>query len=121
MSKFVKAILFASAATLASVAMEASAIARPFLYMASFDYSGPYKQCVANAEKLLRSSGISRELEKKEYEESKSAVVFAFKDDDAITVEIQCIQKAGISLLGVAGLDNEGTWELFNELSAASW
>lgn len=101
--------------------MQTPAEARPFLYMSSFDYSGPYKRCIANAEKVLRSHGFSRDLEIKEFAENKAAVVYAFKDDEALTAEIQCVQKAGITLLGVAGLDNDSTWTIYQKLRTATW
>lgn len=101
--------------------MQTPAEARPFLYMSSFDYSGPYKRCVLNAEKVLRSYGFSRDLEIKEFADNKAAVVYAFKDDEAITAEIQCAQKSGITLLGVAGLDNESTWGIYEKLRKATW
>lgn len=95
--------------------------ARPFFYMSSFDYSGPYTQCATRAEKALRANGFNRDLESKEYADQKFAAVYAYKDDEAITAEIQCVQKAGITLLGVAGLDNESTWESYQALRKAEW
>lgn len=95
--------------------------ARPYLYMSSFDYAGTYKQCLTRAEKALRANGFNRDLEKKDSAEDKFGSVYAFKDDEAITAEIQCIQKAGITLLGVAGLDNESTWDSFQVLRKAEW
>lgn len=116
-----KSILLIGSALIGLASPQLPAEARPFLYMSTFDYGGPYKRCITNAEKVLRSHGFTRDLEVREAAESKLATVYAFKDDEAITAEIQCIQKAGITLLGVAGLDNETTWELYQKLGKATW
>lgn len=100
---------------------QSPAVARPFLYMSSFDYTGPYATCLANAEKALRAEGFSRDLKSNSSAEEKAGMVYAFYNGEAIIAEIQCIQKAGITLLGVAGIDNESTWKLYQNLRKADW
>lgn len=84
--------------------------------MSSFDYTGPYATCLANAEKALRAEGFNRNLESRSSAEEKAGTVYAFYDDEPIIAVIQCIQKAGITLLGVSGIDNDTTWKLYQKL-----
>ena len=59
---------------------------------------------------MILTSGISQQKGwvyiVRDHTQTPLAIVYAFKDDEAITAEIQCIQKPGIALLGIAGLDN---------------
>lgn len=116
-----QSLLLLGSALLSLAVAPLPAAARPFLYMSSFDYSGSYKQCITNAEKVLRTNGFDRDLEVREFAEDRAAEVYGFKNDEAIIAEIQCIQKAGLTLLGVAGLDNETTWEVYDKLRKATW
>ena len=95
--------------------------ARPFLYMSSFDYTGAYHVCLANAEKALRQYGFDRDLKTNKSESDRAGYVYGFYRDEAIIAEIQCVQKAGITLLGVSGLDGDKTYELFQDLRKADW
>jgi hypothetical protein len=41
--------------------------------------------------------------------------------NEYLSVEIECNQKMGITVLGVAGLDNELTWKTYKALNKAEW
>ena len=89
--------------------------------MSSYDYDGSYVTCIGNAEKALRSQGFNRDLKSKKFPESRSAMVYAWHDDESITADIRCYQKDGLTLLGVAGLDNDTTYDIYQKLQEATW
>jgi len=89
--------------------------------MNSYDHGGSYSTCIANAEKVLRGHGFNQGLKFKKDSEGRSGMVYAWHDDESITADIRCYQKEGITLLGVAGLDNDSTYEIYQKLDKAEW
>jgi hypothetical protein len=120
MGKSSRVIAILSSLVIRPALHQAPANAKPFLYMSSYDYSGSYLTCIDNAEKVLRSHGFSRELKSEKDADSRSAMVYAWHVDESATADIRCYQKEGVTLLGVAGLDNETTYDFYQKLKGTS-
>ena len=116
-----KALSFLPLAAISILMPQLSADARPYLYMSAYEYDGSYSACAANAEKVLRGQGFNDGLKSEKDSESRSAMVYAWHDDESITADIRCYQREGTTVLGVAGIDNEVTWEIYEKLKAADW
>ena len=47
--------------------------------------------------------------------------ITGYHQTEYLTVEIQCDQKMGVSVLGVSGLDNTIAYEMYKKLHKEGW
>ena len=102
----------------------APASARPSLYVSGFTYSGSANECLKGAKKALRQAGFRRDLEIDEYDGDAAETggyVDGYLKNDAVTASIQCDSVEGITTLGVSGLNDDLTFEKYEELFEADW
>jgi len=99
----------------------APAHAKPFIYTNVYSYGGDFKTCLKRAKQALVENGFS-DFEENISAESKSGVTSGYRSQDSyLTAEIGCDQKLGVTTLGVAGLDNDATYEMYQKLGDATW
>lgn len=100
-----------------------AAIARPFVYVASFAHGGGATKCLDSAEQALQKYGFT-ENTVRDYDpkvNDKVGRVYGSHTDSTTRAVIYCDQKDGITSLAVSGLDPETTWELYIKLYDAEW
>ena len=111
--------LAATAGLFLSVAIP-SAQARPYLYVDVFEHGGSVKQCLDGAEAVLIDLGFTEDLGRDRIGE-KQGSVSGQMESDAVSAEIYCDQKLGVTSIGVAGLDNDLSYEKYTALFDAEW
>lgn len=99
----------------------APALARPFLYTSIAPYNGDYKTCTRQAEAALRKLGFSRDLQKILDDKERYGLAYGYLEQEPLTAEIKCVQREGITLWAVAGLDDKLTLEKLKQLNEATW
>ena len=102
---------------LASAAVKA----KPFIYTSFYSYSGSYKSCIKKAEAVLTSLGFEEFEYDNTDENNRSVSIAGYHKNEYLTAEIECDQKLGITSLGIAGLDNEITFEYYEKLHDSEW
>ena len=105
----------------ALLAITPAAQAKPFLYVRSFPHGGKVENCLAAAKKAMQEQGIDRFYDDTLSTKNRVGKVSGSSSNEYLSVEIECNQKMGITVLGVAGLDNELTWKTYKALNKAEW
>ena len=105
----------------ALLAMTPAVQAKPFLYVISFPYSGKLENCLSGARKAMKAQGINTFYDDQISKKDRAGKVSGYSSDEYLSVEIECDQKMGITVLGVAGLDNDLTWKTYQALNNAQW
>ena len=115
-------ILSATTTAIAALLFAGSAaIAKPFIYTSFYSYSGSYKSCIKKAEAALKRLGFERFEHENTNEKNRSVSIAGYHESEYLTAEIECDQKLGITSLGVAGLDNDITYEYYGKLYDSEW
>ena len=100
-----------------------AAIARPYVYVASFGYGVEVTKCLDSAESVLRKFKFTkntwRDYDPKE--NAKIGRVYGTLEQTPVRAVIYCNQKEGITSLAVSGLDNDETWDIYLKLYDAEW
>jgi len=109
------------AAFIAFAIIPASAIARPWLYVSSFTYTGKLDACLDSAKKALTAAGFTQDLEISKTQSSKSGHVEGLLQGEPVRAQIECNPSEGISALGVSGLENEITYNKYFQLYKSQW
>ena len=106
-----------------AVLSSGGAIARPFVYVASFGYGAGTIKCLDSAEKALKKNGFTEKAER-DYDpkvNDKVGRVYGSHKDTSTRAVIYCDQKDGVTSLAVAGLDADATWDHYIKLYEAEW
>tara|TARA_Y100000991_G_scaffold56285_1_gene41149 strand:+ start:1837 stop:2193 length:357 start_codon:yes stop_codon:yes gene_type:complete len=111
--------LVAIAGLFSSVAIQ-SAQARPYLYVDVFEHGGSVQECLDGAEAALIDLGFTEDLGRDRIGE-KQGSVSGQMESDSVSAEIYCDQKLGVTSIGVAGLDNDLSYEKYRALFKAEW
>lgn len=100
-----------------------AAIARPYVYIASFPYGAPATKCLESAESTLKKFKFTEDpwRDYSPKENDKVGRVYGTHEDSATRAVIYCNQIEGITSLAVGGLDNEATWDLYKKLFDTLW
>jgi len=69
----------------------------------------------------MQEQGIDRFYDDTLSTKNRVGKVSGSSSNEYLSVEIECNQKMGITVLGVAGLDNELTWKTYEALNKAEW
>jgi len=117
--KVLEALPAAAVFLVTSALNTSSASAKPFIYADSYSYNGTYKECLKKAEILLKKHDF-RDLYVENEIDRRSSIT-GYHKSEHITVEIECNQKLGVTVLGVAGLDNEFTFKTYQKLGNSDW
>jgi hypothetical protein len=112
---------FSTATLLTLSSFAAPALARPFLYTGIAPYNGDYKTCASQAEAALRKLGFSRDLQKELNDKERYGLAYGYLEQEPLTAEIKCVQREGITIWAVAGLDDKLTFEKLKQLNEATW
>ena len=100
-----------------------AALARPFVYIASFAHGQKVTQCLDSAEKALAkykfTLDIVRDYDPKQSD--KVGRVYGSQAESSTKAVILCDQKEGITSLAVSGLDIDVTWDLYTKMFYAEW
>ena len=112
--------LFGVIATISVIATSAidiaAASAKPFVYTSLFADGRAYKECLKDAESILKSRQF-KGLEIDNSNENVSAVsISGYHENEYVTVEVECDQNLGVTSLAVAGIDNEFTYKIYRKL-----
>ena len=102
----------------------APAFARPHLYISGFTYSGSANECLQGARKALVKAGFTRDLEIEKYDgdaAGNGGFVGGYLKNEAVTAEIECDSSQGMTIVGVSGLNDDLTYEKYEELYEAEW
>ena len=97
------------------------ALARPFIYMGAFSYTGRTDTCINQARQTLINHGFQEIRIDDSGRSQKSLAVYGYHATEAVTAQIECHQKLGITTLGVAGTDNDATYQIYDKLYKAEW
>lgn len=106
-----------------AVLSSGGALARPFVYVASFGYGGGVIKCLDSAAEALKRNGFT-ERARRDYDtkvNDKVGRVYASHTDTSTRAVIYCDQKDGVTSLAVAGLDADATWDQYSKLYDAEW
>ena len=95
--------------------------AKPFLYVTSFSHGGNVKECLAGAKSAMKQEGIDAFYDDFISTKNRVGKVSGYNSNEYLSVEIECDQKMGVTVLGVAGLDNDLTWDTYQALRKANW
>ena len=95
--------------------------AKPFLYVTSFSHGGKVEDCLAGAKKAIQKEGIDSFYDDTLSTKHRVGKVSGYSTNEYLSVEIECDQKMGVTVLGVAGLDNDLTWKTYQSLKKATW
>ncbi len=98
-----------------------SAEAKPFIYVDNYSYGGTTEQCLKNAQQVLKNHNFDSINEDISLQKERVVSVTGYHQKEYLTVEIQCDQKMGVTVLGVSGLDNKITYETYKKLHKANW
>ena len=107
-------------AGLFSLAIAQPALARPFVYTSAFEYGTNVNECLDSAEQVLSEAGFTEYLER-DVRTDKIASVSGEMPSDAVSADILCDQSLGITVLSVAGLDADLTYEKYDQLFDTEW
>jgi hypothetical protein len=78
--------------------------------------------CVASPQKRFsKKNGFDRFEDEVTDASDRYAVVAGYHSSEFITAQITCHQKLGLAILGVAGLDNNITYEVYKQLARSEW
>ena len=120
---FVMRLFFTAAA--ASIALAglpiSSVMAKPFLYVISLSHTGDYQQCMRNAKEALKKVGINNFYDDVVSEQNRAGKISGYSADEFLSVEVECDQKMGVTAFGVAGLDNDLTYDTYQKLLDMEW
>jgi hypothetical protein len=99
------------------------AIARPFVYVASFAYGAGVTKCLDSAEQALGKVGFTENTERDYDSKANDKVgrVYGSHTDSSTRAVIYCNQKEGVTSVAVSGLDADATWDLYTKLYDAEW
>lgn len=95
--------------------------AKPFLYTDSYSHGGTAQKCLANAKSTLKKLSFDNFSVDDSSKDLRSLSIKGYHQDEYIVAEIECNQKLGVTILGVSGLDNEMTYEMYSKLHRAEW
>ena len=95
--------------------------AKPFLYVTSFSHGGTMKECLAGAKSAMKREGIDSFYDDFISTKNRYGKVSGYSSNEYLSVEIECDQKMGVTVLGVAGLDNDLAWDTYQALRKANW
>ena len=73
------------------------------------------------AKAALREAGFTRNVNSNVNGGKRYGEVYGDHYDGSMTAEINCEISKGVTILGVAGLDNDVTFRKYNELHRAEW
>lgn len=94
----------------------AAANAKPFVYTSLYADGRAYKECLEDAESILKSRQF-KDLEIDNSNEIVRAVsISGYHENEYVTVEVECDQNLGVTSLAVAGIDNEFTYKIYRKL-----
>ena len=94
--------------------------ARPFIYVNSWAYNGSALQCIENVEPVLSKLKFEN-FDSQQTDDKRATKITGYHKKEYVTVEIECDQKLGITVIGVAGIDNDLTYEIYSKLRKAQW
>ena len=117
--KPIKAIA-AAAVVSTSLSGHLAANAKPFIYTSVWSYSANRDKCIKSAEAVLAKHGF-KDFESQNLSKDRSKKISGYHKSEYITAEIECDQKIGVTTLGVAGLDNDATYDMYSKLHDAEW
>ena len=103
------------------LAITPPAQAKPFLYVISYSHSGTMEECLAGAKRAMRKEGIDSFYDDSIDEGNRAGKASGYSSNEYLAVEIECDQKMGVTVLGVAGLDNDLAWKTYKALTKARW
>ena len=69
----------------------------------------------------MKAQGINTFYDDQISKKDRAGKVSGYRSDEYLSVEIECHQKMGITVVGVAGLDNDLTWKTYQALNNAQW
>ena len=95
--------------------------AKPFLYTDSYPHGGNAQGCLAKAKSALKKLSFDNFDVDDSSKHIRSLSVKGYHQEEYIIAEIECNQKLGITTLGVSGLDNDMTYEMYLKLHEAEW
>ena len=101
-----------------------AAMARPWLYVSTFAYSGSGEECIKNAAAVLKEEGFTRNFEVVRFKgqsRSKGGHVDGKLSNYPVVAKIECDQSLGVTGLAVTGIDNELTYDKYSILFDRSW
>ena len=97
------------------------ALARPWVYLTSFSYSGTGEKCLRAARVALANAGFTREVYTSRFDSQEGGLVEALLTNSPVRAKIECDPKIGITSLAVSGLSNDLTYEKYMVLFKAEW
>ena len=108
---------------LMALSLDGEAIARPFVYVASFAHGGAAKECLDSGEMALKKFKFTEKTwqDYNPKENAKVGRVYGTHAESSTTAVILCDQKDGVTSLAVGGLDQQVTWDLYGDLFKAEW
>ena len=101
-----------------------AAMARPWLYVSTFAYSGTGEECLENAADALKEEGFTRDLEIKRFKgksRNSGGHVDGKLRNYPVVAKIECDQSLGVTGLAVTGLDNKLTYKKYSNLFDKDW
>ena len=115
-------LLSTVASTVATLLLTNTAVeAKPFLYLSTFSYSGTYQTCISQAEEVLKKFNFEDFEYDKNNEKDRLVAISGYHKDEFMSIQIECDQKMGITSFGIAGLDNDTTYEYYKKIHDAEW
>ena len=103
-----------------SIAFADPAVAKPYIYVTSGTYNGTAIECMNNVKPVLSRLQFGN-FESDQSNDKRITKISGYHNDEYVTVEVECDQKLGITAVGVAGLDNKLTFDLYNKVINAKW
>ena len=100
-----------------------AAMARPWLYVSTFSYSGTGEECLKNAAEVLKEEGFTRNFEVVRFKKlrSRGGHVDGKLRNYPVVAKIECDQSLGVTGLAVTGIDNQLTYKKYSILFDKSW
>ena len=92
----------------------------PFVYASKFSYDGSLQSCIDGATKALKIHGFDKNVRVLDVN-PKLKDVKADHSVEYVAALIECDKKRGLTMLVVAGPDNDAVYEAYEKLYSADW
>lgn len=95
------------------------ALAAPHVYSNFVTGIDTLDECLSRARRTARSTGFTSDIQVVNLRNGKGAEFFADHSTDPMAVNVHCVPRTGTASIGVAGLNNDRTFNMMREFYEA--